>query len=249
MNSVKTKLQRLDKILQSQGFGGRKTCQQLIQSGQVCIEGDCYRDERALFDPIGLCLTIAGQAWQYREKIYIALNKPAGFECSHQPIKHRAVFSLLPAPLIERGIQSIGRLDQDTTGLLLLTDDGKFLHTLTHPRQHVPKRYHIQTAEPLQPTQLAELQAGVLLHGETQKVAADDCEQVSERQLIMTIHQGKYHQVKRMLAAVGNHVTGLQREQIGALRLSELGLTEGAWCYLSAGQIEQAQQRLHDSSS
>lgn len=237
-------MQRLDKILQSQGFGARKYCQQLIKSGQVSVHGDCCRDERMLFDPMGLCFTLAGQTWQYRDKVYIALNKPSGYECSHQPIKHRAVFTLLPPPLVERGIQSIGRLDQDTTGLLLLTDDGQFLHALTHPRQHVPKRYHLQTAEPIQPAQIAQLKAGVLLHGDTQPVAADDCEQLAEQQLIMTIHQGKYHQVKRMLAAVGNHVTGLQREQIGALRLTDLGLAEGTWCYLTAEQITQAQQRL-----
>lgn len=237
-------MQRLDKILQSQGFGGRKYCQQLIHSGQLSIAGDCCRDEKALFNPIGLCLTIAGQTWQYREKVYIALNKPSGYECSHQPLKHHSVFSLLPSPLIARGIQSIGRLDQDTTGLLLLTDDGAFLHTLTHPRQHVPKRYHLQTAEPIRPAQITQLKAGVLLHGETQMVAADDCEQLAEQQLIMTIHQGKYHQVKRMLAAVGNHVTGLQREQIGALQLTDLNLAEGEWCYLTTDQIQQAQQRL-----
>lgn len=237
-------MQRLDKILQSQGFGGRKQCQHLIQTGQVKVNGEDCSDERAMFEPIGLCLRLAGQDWLYRERVYIALNKPAGFECSHQPIKHRAVFSLLPAPLIERGLQSIGRLDQDTTGLLLLTDDGKFLHALTHPRQHVPKRYHIQTAEPIQPTQLTQLQAGVMLHGEIQPVAADDCELLDSHRLIMTIHQGKYHQVKRMLAAVGNHVTGLHRAQIGDLRLTDLGLAEGDWCYLTAEQVTQAQQRL-----
>lgn len=237
-------MQRLDKILQSQGFGGRKQCQQLIQTGQVKVNGEDCRDGRAMFEPIGLCLRLAGQDWLYRERVYIALNKPTGFECSHQPIKHRAVFSLLPAPLIERGLQSIGRLDQDTTGLLLLTDDGQFLHALTHPRQHVPKRYHIQTAEPIQPAQLTQLQSGVMLHGETQPVAADDCELLDTHRLIMTIHQGKYHQVKRMLAAVGNHVTGLHRAQIGELRLADLGLAEGDWCYLTAEQMTQAQQRL-----
>ena len=237
-------MQRLDKILQSQGFGGRKQCQHLIHSGQVKVDGEYCDDVRAMFNPTGMCLTLAGQDWLYREHVYVALHKPAGFECSHQPIKHRAVFSLLPTPLIERGIQSIGRLDQDTSGLLLLTDDGKFLHSLTHPRQHVPKRYYIQTAEPIQPAQLIQLQSGVMLHGETQPVAADDCELLDTQQLIMTIHQGKYHQVKRMLAAVGNHVTGLHRAQIGGLRLIALGLLEGEWCYLNAQQVEQAQQRL-----
>jgi len=237
-------MQRLDKILQSQGFGGRKHCQHLIHSGQVQVQGEICRDDRRMFNPIGLQFSVAGQHWQYREKVYIALNKPAGFECSHQPIKHRAVFSLLPTPLIERGIQSVGRLDQDTKGLLLLTDDGQFLHALTHPRQHVPKRYHIQTAEPIQPAQLTQLQSGVMLHGESQPVTADNCTLLDTHLLIMTIHQGKYHQVKRMLAAVGNHVTALHRAQIGELLLADLGLAEGAWCYLNPAQIELAQQRL-----
>ena len=239
-------MQRLDKILQSQGFGGRKQCQHLIQSGQVTVNGEDCRDERAMFNPTGLCVRLAGQDWLYREKVYIALHKPAGFECSHQPVKHRAVFSLLPAPLIARGLQSIGRLDQDTTGLLLLTDDGQFLHALTHPRQHVPKRYRIQTATAIEPTQLTQLQSGVMLHGETQPVAADDCELLDTYRLIMTIHQGKYHQVKRMLAAVGNHVNGLQREQIGELRLTDLGLSQGEWCYLNDEQIQLAQQRISE---
>lgn len=237
-------MQRLDKILQSQGFGGRKQCQLLIHSGQVHVAGQECRDAERLFEPVGLQLSIAGQSWLYRENVYIALHKPSGFECSHQPSKHRSVFSLFPPALIQRGLQSVGRLDQDTTGLLLLTDDGRFLHALTHPRQHVPKRYQISTAEPILPVQVTQLHAGVLLHGETSTVAADDCEKITEHQLLMTIHQGKYHQVKRMIAAVGNHVTGLKRVQVGALYLSDLALESGEWCYLSETQVKAAQQRL-----
>ncbi|MEC7118461.1 MAG: pseudouridine synthase [Pseudomonadota bacterium] len=231
---------RLDKLLQSQGFGSRKHCQHLIHSGQVRLNGVVYRDDRTLIQPANLLLNVAGEDWHYRDKIYIALHKPAGYECSHHTLKHHSVFSLFPAPLLNRGLQSVGRLDQDTTGLLLLTDDGQFLHALTHPRQHVPKRYHIQTSEPITPQQIARLKAGVSLHSEQGLFCADDCQQINERTLSMVIHQGKYHQVKRMIAAVGNHVVHLHRTQIGQLHLDTLQLTEHTWCYLTEGQINAA---------
>ncbi|EOQ65163.1 hypothetical protein F935_00823 [Acinetobacter calcoaceticus ANC 3811] len=229
----------LEKILQSQGFGSRKYCQQLIKNGSVSIDGEITDELKKQFSPENLEFSLFGQTYQYREKVYIALKKPKGFECSHQPHHHQSVFSLLPEILIQRGVQAIGRLDQDTTGLLLLTDDGKYLQALTHPRKHVPKVYHVTTIDPVTPEQIEMLSQGVSLHQEKGVFAATDVEILETHQLTMTIHQGVYHQVKRMIAAVGNKVEALHRHQVGQLVLPEI--VEGEWIYLSEEQKHLAQ--------
>ncbi|WP_284085794.1 pseudouridine synthase [Acinetobacter pittii] len=229
----------LEKILQSQGFGSRKYCQQLIKNGSVSIDGEVVSDLEKQFSPENLEFSLFGETYQYREKVYLALKKPKGFECSHQPHHHQSVFSLLPENMIQRGVQAIGRLDQDTTGLLLLTDDGKYLQALTHPRKHVPKVYHVKTIDPVTPEQIEMLSRGVSLHQEKGVFAATNVAILETHQLTMTIHQGVYHQVKRMIAAVGNKVQALHRHQVGQLVLPEL--EDGEWVYLSEQQKQLAQ--------
>lgn len=229
----------LEKILQSQGFGSRKYCQQLIKNGSVSVNGEIADDLKKQFSPENLEFSLFGQTYQYREQVYIALKKPKGFECSHQPQHHQSVFSLLPEIMIHRGVQAIGRLDQDTTGLLLLTDDGKYLQALTHPRKHVPKVYHVTTLDPVTPEQIVMLSEGVSLHQEKGIFAATDVAMLETHQLMMTIHQGVYHQVKRMIAAVGNKVEALHRHQVGQLVLPEIA--DGEWIYLSEQQKQLAQ--------
>ncbi|XID75848.1 pseudouridine synthase [Alkanindiges sp. WGS2144] len=231
----------LEKILQSQGFGSRKHCRHLIGNGAVTVQGEIYRDPKASFDVHNLEFSVAGEKWLYREKIYIALNKPAGYECSHQPQHHSSVFSLLPVQFVERGVQCVGRLDQDSTGLLLLTDDGAFLQALTHPKKHVPKRYVVTTSREITNEHILQLKQGVVLRNEQGIYVADDCIKIEENQLILTIHQGLYHQVKRMIAAVGNHVDALHREQVGQLKLPEM-LAAGQWLYLTTEQQQAARQ-------
>lgn len=229
----------LEKILQSQGFGSRKYCQQLIKNGSVSVNGEIADDLKKQFSPENLEFSLFGQTYQYREQVYIALKKPKGFECSHQPQHHQSVFSLLPEIMIHRGVQAIGRLDQDTTGLLLLTDDGKYLQALTHPRKHVPKVYHVTTLDPVTPEQIVMLSEGVSLHQEKGIFAATDVAMLETHKLTMTIHQGVYHQVKRMIAAVGNRVEALHRHQVGQLVLPEIA--DGEWIYLSEQQKQLAQ--------
>lgn len=229
----------LEKILQSQGFGSRKYCQQIIKNGSVQIEGQVCENPKQNINTDQLCFQVFGEEYQYREHLYIVLNKPKGYECSHQATHHKSVFSLLPEILIHRGIQCVGRLDQDTTGLLLLTDDGKYLQALTNPRKHVPKVYHVTTADPISAEQLMALEQGVELRNEKGIYAATNLQLFSTHQLAMTIHQGVYHQVKRMLAAVGNKVELLHRQQIGLLELPEL--PEGKWIYLTSSQKQLSQ--------
>ncbi|MCU4639772.1 pseudouridine synthase [Acinetobacter courvalinii] len=229
----------LEKILQSQGFGSRKYCQQLIKNGSVQIDQQMCDNPKQNINTDQLLFQVFGEEYQYREHVYLVLNKPQGYECSHQATHHKSVFSLFPEILLHRGIQCVGRLDQDTTGLLLLTDDGQYLQALTHPRKHVPKVYHVTTADRITPEQIQGLQQGVELRNEKGIFAATDVKLFSEHQLSMTIHQGVYHQVKRMLAAVGNKVEALHRHQVGLLELPEL--PEGEWMYLSAEQKQLSQ--------
>jgi 16S rRNA pseudouridine516 synthase len=229
--------QTLDRILQSQGFGSRKWCRQLIADGEVAIGGTAVTDYRTAFDTKGLSFSIFGEEWQYREHIYLALNKPPGYECSRKPSHHPGVLTLLPEQFTWRDVQPVGRLDHDTTGLLLLSDDGAFIHAQSSPRRHVPKLYLAATAEPVTPQLVEQLLAGVQLHDEPAPLAAVSCRQVGENRIEIVLEQGKYHQVKRMLAAAGNHCAALQRIAIGGLRLDGLGLDEGEWMYLEASHL------------
>lgn len=232
----------LEKMLQSQGFGSRKHCQQLIKNGAVSVEGEKIDQPKHKLDLNNLSFSVYDQHFEYREKVYIALNKPQGYECSHQATHHFSVFDFFNDVLMNRGLQCVGRLDQDTSGLLLLTDDGQFLQALTHPKKHVAKVYQMQTVDPLTEQQILQLQQGVELHNESGIFAATNVVQLAENELQVTIHQGVYHQVKRMLAAVGNKVERLQRQQIGALTLPEL--EQGKWIYLNAEQVELAKTRM-----
>lgn len=232
----------LEKMLQSQGFGSRKHCQQLIKNGAIAIQGEVMTNAKHKLDLNHLSFSVYGERFDYREKVYIALNKPQDYECSHQATHHFSVFDFFNDVLMNRGLQCVGRLDQDTSGLLLLTDDGQFLQALTHPKKHVAKVYQMQTVDPLTEQQILQLQQGVELHNESGIFAATNVVQLAENELQMTIHQGVYHQVKRMLAAVGNKVERLQRQQIGALTLPEL--EQGKWIYLNAEQVELAKTRM-----
>ncbi len=229
--------QTLDRILQSQGFGGRKWCQNLISDGEVSIGGEIVDDYRIQFETTDLIFSVYGDEWQYREHVYIALNKPADYECSRKPSHHPGVLSLLPEQFTNRDVQPVGRLDHDTTGLLLMSDDGKFIHAQSSPKRHIPKVYVATTHDPVTPELVAKLLDGVKLNDEPAPLAALICKQVAAHQLEIVLEQGKYHQVKRMLVAAGNHCTALKRSQIGQLTLDSLELAEGEWCYLDEKQM------------
>ena len=227
----------LDRILQSQGFGTRKWCGELIADGEVSIAGEIIRDSRVALETDGLEFAVYGEKWTYREHVYIALNKPANFECSRKASHHPGVLTILPEQFTRRDVQPVGRLDHDTTGLLLMSDDGPFIHKQSSPKHHVPKVYVATTQEPVTPELVAQLLGGVKLHDEPAPLAAVTCRKVDTHQLEIVLEQGKYHQVKRMLAAADNHCVALRRTQIGMLKLDELGLAEGEWCYLDAAQL------------
>ena len=227
----------LDRILQSQGFGTRKYCRALIEDGDVLVNGEPHSNYKTVFEMDGLILTVFDEAWPVREKVYIALYKPANFECSRKPSHHPGVLTLLPEQFTWRDVQPVGRLDHDTTGLLLMSDDGPFIHAQSSPKRHVPKVYQATTAEPVTEALVAHLLAGVQLHDEPAPLKAISCVARGENLLEIVLEQGKYHQVKRMLAAAGNHCVALHRSAIGGVILASLDLSPGAWCFLDAGQL------------
>ncbi len=221
---------RLAQILFSQGFGTRRDCAGLILSGQVEVAGNTLDDPGADLPVEGLVVRVQGRDWPFHATALLLLNKPAGYECSRRPRHHPGVLSLLPAPLRTRGVQPVGRLDEDTTGLLLLTDDGALIHRLTSPKHHVPKVYEVGTKHPVDAAQVDRLLAGVVLDDDPQPVRAAACAATGEHTLRLTLTEGKYHQVKRMVAAAGNRVETLHRSAFGALRLApELGPGQWRW--------------------
>jgi 16S rRNA pseudouridine516 synthase len=183
-----------------------------------------------------LVFNVYDEEWQYREHIYIALHKPADYECSRKPSHHPGVLSLLPEQFSNREVQPVGRLDHDTTGLLLMSDDGAFIHAQSSPKRHIPKVYVATTHDPVTPALVAQLLKGVKLHDEPVPLAAVTCEKLDQHHVQIILEQGKYHQVKRMLAATGNHCTALCRTQIGQLKLAAVELNAGEWCYLNEAQ-------------
>ena len=227
----------LDRILQSQGFGTRKWCRQLIADGEVSVGGTVMTDYRAALETDGLTLHLFGEEWEFRAQVFIALHKPPNFECSRKPSHHPGVLTILPEQFTWRDVQPVGRLDHDTTGLLLMSDHGPFIHAQSSPRSHIAKVYVATTAAPVTPDLIAQLLGGVKLHDEPAPLAALRCSMVDSHRLEIVLEQGKYHQVKRMLAAAGNHCAGLQRVAIGQLTLAVLGLEEGEWCFLEADEL------------
>jgi 16S rRNA pseudouridine516 synthase len=240
----------LSDLLFSQGFGTRRICAGLVQQGLV---KDRYRQWPAT-DGRGprnhphrtACLT--------KCRAYFGNSTPRPTSCCTNrqvpsartsPLCGPVSTACLPAPLRQRpaktglqGVQAVGRLDQDTTGMLLLSDDGQFIHRMSSPKHHVPKLYELTTADALDDKVCQKLLAGVLLNDDPQPVKAAACEQVGTHQLHLTLTEGKYHQVKRMLGAVGHKVVGLHRSRIGGLVLPA-DLAPGQWRWLGPHELAQ----------
>lgn len=202
----------------------------------MTVRGEVVTDFGAQVDTEGLAFTVHGEPWDYHEHLYVALNKPPGYECSRKPSHHPGVLRLMPEQFTLRETQPVGRLDHDTTGLLLLSDDGAFIHAHTSPKRLVPKVYVAVTAGTVTPGLVAQLLEGVQLDDEPAPIAVQGCRQLDEHRIEIVLVQGKYHQVKRMLAAAGNHCTALHRASIGGLSLDSLGIAPGEWCYLDTVQ-------------
>jgi 16S rRNA pseudouridine516 synthase len=224
---------RLDRLLANLGYGSRREVQQLVAAARVILDGETLRDAGqriAVTADLPQRMTVAGRPLDPPAPLTLILHKPLGVVCSHKEAG-RSVYELLPQRWRARepALSTIGRLDADTTGLLLVTDDGAFLHKVISPRSRVAKRYHVTLDRPLAGTEAAVFAAGALmLESETTPLAPAQLEPLTETTAYLTIVEGRYHQVRRMFAAVGNHVTALHRDGVGALALPA-DLDPGAW--------------------
>lgn len=222
---------RLEQVLFSQGFGTRHECRGYIELGRVTFDGKTIKDPDEEVRPEGKSYAVDGVSWPFFEKALIALYKPQGYECSQKPTHHPSVMALLPSILRARGVQPVGRLDEDTTGVLLLTDDGALTHRLTHPKKHVSKTYRVTLKHAADPSICEKLIQGVLLVDDKETVCAKNCVLTNSNTLEMTITSGKYHQVKRMIAAAGNRCVSLHRLAFGSYRLPPT-LKPGEWVWI-----------------
>lgn len=224
---------RLDRLLANLGYGSRREVQGLVRKGAVVFDGVAISDggqKVAVVADLPARLTVEGVPVDPPAPLTLIMHKPLGVVCSHRE-PGRSVYELLPRRWRARmpGLSTIGRLDLDTTGLLLITDDGPLLHRVIAPRSQVAKRYVARLARPLRGDEAAIFAAGTLvLESEAEPLAPAVLEPLSDHEARLTITEGRYHQVRRMFAAVGNHVEALHRDQIGALSLPQ-DLAPGGW--------------------
>ncbi|MDF7676638.1 pseudouridine synthase [Neisseriaceae bacterium ESL0693] len=225
---------QLLKYLQAQGLGSRKQCQWLIQDGRVTINQTVHTQTQADIDPASVRqLKIDDTELQPipLPYFYILLHKPADYETSHKPQHYPSVFSLLPEPLRHLPMQAVGRLDADTTGTLIITNDGQFNHRCTSPKHKLPKWYQISLKHAADEELCQTLCQGVLLHDEQETITADEARLQDPYTLLMSITSGKYHQVKRMIAAAGNRVEKLHRTSFGPWSAEDLAA--GQWRFFN----------------
>ncbi|WP_293905786.1 16S rRNA pseudouridine(516) synthase [Phenylobacterium sp.] len=229
---------RLDRLLANLGYGSRREVGDLVAHRQVVLDGVELRDSGlriALTPDLSARMTVVGQPLDPLAPLTVLMHKPLGVVCSHREAG-RNIYELLPRRWRARmpALSSIGRLDKETSGLLLITDDGPFLHRVISPRSHIAKRYVATLDRPLTGDEAGIFAAGTLmLDGETDPLAPALLEPMGDREASLTITEGRYHQVRRMFAAVGNHVVALHRDRIGGLELPA-ALEPGAWRVLSA---------------
>jgi len=227
---------KLVKLLANLGYGSRKEAQRMIRAGAVTDDTGRVLGEAEL--PLHECICVRGEPLDPPSPLVLALNKPDGYTCSRDD-PGATIYDLLPPRFACRnpGLNPVGRLDKDTTGLLLLTDDGKLLHRIIHPKSGCLKVYHATLDRPLEGHEAGLFAAGtLLLNSETKPLLPARLEALGEKEVLVTLHEGRYHQVRRMFAAAGNHVLALQRISIGGLRLPD-DLAEGDWRTLTAAEI------------
>lgn len=217
---------RLDKLLANMGYGSRKEIRMLATEGLIERSGQVLRhaDSRVVADAqLQAELRVNGEALDPLPGLMLMLHKPIGFTCSHKEVG-KLVYELLPERWRRREppLSTVGRLDKETSGLLLITDDGALLHRIIAPRNHLAKRYRVMLERPLRGDEAVLFSNGqMMLDGEDKPLLPAELEVTSERSAFLTLYEGRYHQVRRMFAATGNHVTALHRDRIGALALPD----------------------------
>ena len=227
---------KLVKHIANLGYGSRKQVQWMFREGRVTdADGDVlYADDKVAHDAI----RIDGEPLDPPPGLALMLHKPAGYTCSTKD-QGRLVYDLLPTRFRDRSplLSTVGRLDRDTSGLLLMTDDGALLHRIVSPKSKLDKVYEAQLAQDLRGDEAASFASGtLLLESDDKPLLPAELDVLGPRRARLTLHEGRYHQVRRMFAAVGNHVEALHRSRIGGLALDDLA--EGQWRVLTAGDLD-----------
>lgn len=211
------KPQRLDKLLAGQGTLSRKEARQLVQAGAVCVDGQPVRTADFKVPPEAT-ITVHGRPLKVQSYIYLMLNKPAGVVSASRDSRTKTVVDLVPPEYARKGLFPAGRLDKDTTGFVLITDDGQLAHRLLAPKKHVPKTYIATLDKPVTPDMAAAFAQGMVL-GDGSRCLPAELTPLGSHTAQVVLHQGLYHQIKRMFAALGAKVTALHRTAMGGLAL------------------------------
>ncbi|OOS07343.1 ribosomal small subunit pseudouridine synthase A [Moraxella cuniculi DSM 21768] len=232
---------RLDKFLSKATELSRKDAKKVLHAGEITVNNTIIKDGSHHIDTTCDEVLWAGEPLSVADgNRYILLYKPDGFECTLKPKEYPIVTDLIAVPEVAN-LRIAGRLDVDTTGALLLSDDGAWLHRVTSPKSHQPKRYEITLADPMdsqaQAVAIKQVANGILLESETEKTRPAKLSFVDETHAVLTLTEGKYHQVKRMMAYFGNKVVALHRASIGTITLD--GLQMGECRFLRADEIAQ----------
>jgi 16S rRNA pseudouridine516 synthase len=223
------------------GYGSRREVQALVRDGQVILDGETIEDfdrRIAVTQDLPQRMTVAGEPLDPPPGMVLMLHKPLGVTCSHKEAGP-LVFGLFPSRWRARepALSTIGRLDKQTSGLLLLTDDGMLLHRIISPKNHIPKRYHVTLSRTLRGNEVELFASGtMMLDGEDKPLAPATLEVLSPIRCYLTITEGRYHQVRRMFSALGNRVTELHRDRVGSLALPE-DLKPGEYRLLGAADL------------
>lgn len=219
---------RLDRLLSNTGFGSRVDAGRAVRSGRVEVAGEVVRDPARHAEATDVL--VDGQPLDHPDGVLIVLHKPVGYVCTHNAEEGETVYDLLPPAWAGRNPrpEAAGRLDRETSGLLVITDDHQLLHRLTSPRQHVPKTYVATLARPVTDELIEQFAGGaLLLRGETEPCRPAAVTVHEALVVEVTLSEGRYHQVRRMFAACGNHVEHLHRTRVGDWELGDL--EPGAW--------------------
>lgn len=232
---------RLDKFLSKATELSRKDCKKILHAGEVTVNGEVVKDSSLHIDEVGDDIEWAGEPLSVATgNRYLLLYKPEGFECTLKPKEWPIVTDLIDVPQLG-SLRIAGRLDVDTTGALLLSDDGGFLHRVTSPKHHVAKVYELTLADPMTEAQQAfaiqELAKGIMLEDEYDKTKPAELSFSDATHAKLVLTEGKYHQVKRMMGYFGNKVIELHRASIGNITLE--GLEKGESRFLTAEEIDQ----------
>ena len=230
-------MERLDKLLTSTGRWSRSEAKRLVKEGRVLVNGHMAASPEEKYDPETVSLAVNGEAVPLRRFVYVMLHKPAGVLSATEDGRGKTVLELLPPEYRKRGLFPVGRLDKDTEGLLLLTDDGALAHELLSPKKHVDKVYYARVEGELTEADSRAFAEGMTLgDGLVCLPAGLEILTAGEKsEALVTLREGKFHQIKRMLAARGKPVVYLKRLSMGTLRLDET-LPKGGWRELTEGE-------------